>query len=151
MTLGVSSTVATVVSTTNAPFNQTAVVSTATKDPAIAQKSTATYLTPSITPNKQPSDNSITIIVAVIFAAIVLLVAVTIALMMVMLSSRSCHRCRKNKLSDEHTAGPTNSLLFSPIPITNGTSNNFPVPSVTSFVPAVSSQPQHDEDDYDQV
>ena len=111
---------------------------------SIDQTKTVTTLTPSITQTERPTDLNTTIIVAAIFAALVLLVAVTIALMMAMLSSRSCsHHSRKNKFTNEHTAGPSNSFLFTPTPagIVNGTFNRQPAAGVTSFVP-VSSQPQ---------
>ena len=120
------------------------------------EKSITLTLTPSITQTERPTDLNTTIIAAAIFAAVVLLVAVTIALMMAMLSSRSCsHRSHKNKLTDEHTAGPSNSFLFTPTPpgIVNGTFNRLPAPGVTTFIP-VNPQPQlstNDDDDYDHL
>ena len=111
---------------------------------SIDQAKTVTLtLTPSITQTEHPTDLNTTIIAAAIFAALVLLVAVTIALMMAMLSSRSCHRSHKNKFTNEHTAGPSNSFLFTPTPagIVNGTFNRQPAAGVTSFVP-VSPQQQ---------
>ena len=53
---------------------------------------------PSSTQFEAPTNLNIKIIVASVLGVVVLLVGVTIALMMAMLSSRSCHRSHENEL-----------------------------------------------------
>ena len=61
---------------------------------------TCINLLPSSTQFEAPANVDMKIIVGAIFAGLVLLVAVTIAFMMAMLSSRSCHCPSKNVLVD---------------------------------------------------
>ena len=70
----------------------------ATPTPSQEDSSTTIInLYPSSTQIEAPTKVDTKIIAAVIFAAVVLLVAVTIAFMMAMLSSRSCHCSHKSR------------------------------------------------------